>query len=148
MDIVYYWKNMDKDLKSGQIGRFRSDKVKLEILKAGYPDYIWIIKTPAGDFGRIQVLAKLAWSDTAPKGYSPNPGDSVIYYDPSYPRSGRFDSCVSGANIERTSVWMRENFHASVKANYQGASGQLELRGEPLRRLQQICSTWPTAPLL
>jgi hypothetical protein len=148
MDVLYYWKNMEDDLKNGRIGRFRSDKEKLEVLKGGFPDFIWIIKTPPGRFGDIQLLAKLAWSDAAPKGFSPNPGESVIYYDPHYPRSGRFDRNLSEANIERTSRWMREYFPAAVKGNFQGPNGQLELRGEPLRKLLQIASTWPTEPLV
>jgi hypothetical protein len=37
MDILYYWKNIESDLKSGKIGHFRSDREKLEVFKAG-PD--------------------------------------------------------------------------------------------------------------
>lgn len=148
MDALYYWKDIESDLNSGRIGRFRSDKRKLETLKAGYPDFIWIFKTPAGRMGEVQLLAKLAWADTAPKGFTPDPGESVIYYDPQYPRSGRFDLSLSEANIHRTTAWIREHFPAAVRANFQGPSGQQELRGEPLRKLQQIASTWPMEPLV
>ena len=40
MDVLYYWKDIESDLKSGKIGHFRSDKSKLEAFKAGYPDFI------------------------------------------------------------------------------------------------------------
>lgn len=65
MHILYYWKNIDSDLKSGKIGHFRSDKEKLEAFKAGYPDFIWIFKTPKGRVRDVELLARLAWTDTA-----------------------------------------------------------------------------------
>lgn len=148
MDVLYYWKNIDDDLKHGRIGRFISDKQKLDVLKEGFPDFIWAIKTPVGRLGEVQLLAKLAWSDTAPKGIKPVRGESAIYYDPLFPRSGRFDKAVSEANIERTSKWIRLYFPAAVKANFQGQNGQLELRGEPLRALKDIASTWSLEPLV
>ena len=147
MDILYYWKNIESDLKSGKIGHFRSDREKLETFKAGYPDYIWIFKTPKGRVRDVELLAKLAWTDTATKGFSPTAGQSAIHYDPRYPRSGRYDSRSSEANVDKTSNWMRRHFPAAVKANFVGSNGQHELRGEALRELHQIADTWPMEPL-
>ena len=148
MDILYYWKNIDNDLKSGKIGYFRSDKEKLETFKAGYPDFIWIFKTPTGRVKDVELLAKLAWTDTATKGFTPTPGQSAIHYDPTYPRSGRFSSKSSEASIDKTSNWMRRHFPAAVRADYVGSNGQHELRGEALRELQMIAGTWPLEPLV
>jgi hypothetical protein len=148
MDILYYWKNIESDLKSGKIGYFRSDKEKLEIFKAGYPDFIWIFKTPQGRIRDVQLLAKLAWTDTAAKGFTPTAGQSTIHYDPKYPRSGRFGSSSSGESIDITSNWMKRHFPSAVRANFVGSNGQQELRGEALRELQQIASTWRIEPLV
>jgi hypothetical protein len=148
MDILYYWKNIDSDLKSGKIGHFRSDKEKLETFKAGYPDFIWILKTPKGRVRDVELLAKLAWTDTATKGFTPIAGQGAIHYDPLYPRSGRFDSRSSEASIDKISNWMRRHFPAAVRANYVGSNGQQELRGEALRELQQIAGAWPMEPLV
>ena len=148
MDILYYWKNIESDLKSGKIGNIRLDRDKLETFKAGYPDFIWIFRTPKGRIRDVELLAKLAWSDTAPKGFTPTVGQSAIHYDPQYPRSARFDSSSSGASIDKTSNWMRRHFPAAVRANFVGSNGQQELRGEALRELQQIAGAWPMEPLV
>jgi hypothetical protein len=148
MDIVYYWKSIESDLKSGKIGYFRSDKEKLETFKAGYPDFIWIFKTPQGRIRDVELLAKLAWTDTATKGFTPTVGQGAIHYDPKYPRSGRFGAALSGANIDKTSNWMKRHFPAAVRANFVGSNGQQELRGEALRELQEFTRTWPIEPLV
>jgi len=148
MDILYYWKNIESDLKSGKIGHFKSDKEKLEAFKAGYPDFIWIFKTPKGRVRDVELLAKLAWTDTATKGFVPTAGQGAIHYDPKYPRSGRFGSLSSGAGIDKTSNWMRRHFPGAVRANYVGSNGQQELRGEALRELQQLAGAWPMQPLV
>jgi hypothetical protein len=148
MDILYYWKSIESDLKNGKIGHFRSDREKLETFRAGYPDFIWVFKTPQGRIRDVELLAKLAWKDTATKGFVPTVGQASIHYDPQYPRSGRFDSGSSRANVDMTSNWMRRHFPAAMRANYVGANGQQELRGEALRELQQIASSWPIQPLV
>jgi hypothetical protein len=148
MDILYYWKDIESDLKSGRIGHFRSDKGKLELFKAGYPDFIWIFKTPQGRIRDVELLAKLAWTDIATKGFTPTAGQGAIHYDPQYPRSGRFASNSSEANIDKTSNWMRRHFPAAVRANFVGPNGQQELRGESLQELQQIAATWQMEPLV
>ena len=148
MDILYYWKSIESDLKSGKVGYFRSDKEKLETFKAGYPDFIWIVKTPQGRIKDVQLLAKLAWTDVATKGFIPTSGQSAIHFDPKYPKSGRFESAASAASIDKTSNWMRRHFPAAVKANFVGSNGQQELRGEVLRELQQITGTWELEPLI
>ena len=147
MDVLYYTKDIENDLSAGNVGSFRSDKGKLAMLKAGYPDFIWILGAPAGRPGDVQLLARLAWLDVAPKGFKPPPEQSVMFYDVEHPRSGRFDRTLSEAGIEQTSRWMRGHFPAALKARFQGQNGQQELRGEPLRQLQQIASTWPMEPI-
>jgi hypothetical protein len=148
MDVLYYWKNIEADIKTGKIGHLRADREKFEAFKAGYPDFIWVFKTPQGRVRDVELLARLAWKDAAAKGFTPTVGQAAIHYDPQYPRSGRFASSSSQANIDKTSNWIRRHFPGAVRANFVGAHGQQELRGEALRELQQIASGWPMEPLV
>jgi hypothetical protein len=43
---------------------------------------------------------------------------------------------------------MKRHFPGALKAKFVGSNGQHELRGEPLRELQDIAATWHTEPLL
>lgn len=142
MDILYYWKSIESDLKTGKVGHLKSDKDRMESFKAGFPDFIWIIKTPQGRVRDVELLAKLVWKDAAAKGFSPTAGQGAIHYDPRHSRSVMFDSSTSKANIEKTSNWMRRHFPNAVRANFIGSNGQQELRGEALRELQEIAARW------
>jgi hypothetical protein len=148
MDVLYYWKNIESDLKNGKIGHLRADREKAETFKGGYPDFIWIFKTPQGRVRDVELLARLAWKDNAAKAFTPTVGQAAIHYDAQYPRSGRFASSSSQANIDKTSHWMRLHFPSAVRANFVGANGQQELRGEALRELQQLTAGWPLEPLV
>ncbi|MES2784614.1 MAG: hypothetical protein V4684_04065 [Pseudomonadota bacterium] len=48
MDVLYYWKDIDADIKAGRIGWFRSTQDNLSEFEASFPDFIWVIKTPKG----------------------------------------------------------------------------------------------------
>src|SRR4051794_22139295 len=83
MDVFYYWKNYDKDIRSGRIGYLKSDRSKLGGMRDRNPDQIWAFKTPTGRKGELQLIATLAWSDTPRVKVPPLEAKSVIYYDPS-----------------------------------------------------------------
>ena len=89
MDVFYYWKDIAEDVKADRIGWFRSDKDKLDALKARHPGYLWVFKTPRGCKGNLQLLARLMWSDSpVSEGAKLRPaGESNIFYDPSDRRS-------------------------------------------------------------
>ena len=55
MDIFYYWKDIESDLKAGRLGYFRSSRAKLAEFQAATPDNIWVFKTPKGRKGEIQL---------------------------------------------------------------------------------------------
>lgn len=148
MDILYYWKSIESDLKAGKLGHLRSDRDKLESFKAGHPDFIWILKTPQGRVRDVELLARLAWKDSAAKGFTATVGQVAMHYDPQHPRSVRFDSATSKANIDKTSNWMRRHFPSAVRANFVGSNGQQELRGEALRELHEISGSWLKEPFL
>ncbi|MDB5750389.1 MAG: hypothetical protein JWP65_810 [Ramlibacter sp.] len=146
MDVLYYWKDSAADRKAGRIGYFKSAKDKLDEFQAGYPGFIWVVKTPSGMKGKLQLLARLVWSDT-PKGLArKSPGDSHIFYDVEHPRSVWFEEGDAEQAVEEVSTWMRLNFPAAVRGNFQGANGQHALRGPMLSELEAIAAKLATRP--
>ena len=146
MDVLYYWKDIAEDQKADRIGWFRSSADKLTELQAGYPGYIWVIKTPKGMKGRVQLLARLAWSDTAKVAVPRVSGDSYIYYDPDHAQSVWFEGTDSTKAIEYASSWVQRHFPAAVRGNFQGANGQQALRGDVLQELTSLAATLSTVP--
>ena len=43
MDVLYYWKDYESDIRQGRIGYFRSAKDKLDELQQRSPDEIWVV---------------------------------------------------------------------------------------------------------
>lgn len=138
MDVFYYWKDLRDDLKAGRIGRFRSSKDKLDRMRANCPSYVWIFKTPQGQKGRLQLLARLVWSNAPPPSFTPAPGDSHIFYDPDDLRSVWYDDSDDDAAVERVTDWVRQHFPAAVRSNFQGGNGQHEMRGAVVQDLKAI----------
>lgn len=90
MDVFYYWKDFDEDVKAGRIGWLKSERQKLGEMRNRNPDLIWAFKTPPGCKGLLQLVARLAWSDT-PKVVLPKiDAASFIHYDAFDPRTKFF----------------------------------------------------------
>lgn len=142
MDVFYYWKDCAADMKAHRIGRFRSSQERLAELQAGYPDYVWVFKTPKGHRGQVQLLARLVWSDTPPSGFKPASGESHIYYDASHRQSVWFDGSEDEAAVEGVSDWVARHFPSAVSSNFQGANGQRAMRGNVLAELDTLSRRW------
>jgi len=148
MDILYYWKNFKEDLNAQKIGWFISNRGKLDEVRQGFPDHIWIIKTPHGRKGDVQLLAKLRWSDT-PVVQTPELGaQSIIYYDPYQADSVWFNDSGTDGAIAEISAWVRKHFPSAVRANYQGDNGLHALRGEVLKDLKKISDSFAVDPFM
>lgn len=148
MDVFYYWKNADQDIKSGRLGHFRSVKEKVKLFQEGYPNFIWAFKTPRGKLGNLQLLGKFSWSERPPANYKPNSNEAMLYYDFKDSKSGIFEADDSDAGVEQISEWARSYFWAPVRANFAGTNGQHELRGEVLQDLNRITKHWRMRPLV
>lgn len=142
MDVFYYWKDIREDREAGRIGLFQSSREKLDQLRAGYPSYIWIFKTPQGQKGRLQLLARLVWSDKPLVSFTPTPGDSHIFYDADHPKSIWYDGSDEEAAVDAVTHWARLHFSVAVRANFQGANGQHEMRGPKLHELVGIAKSF------
>ena len=146
MDVFYYWKDIEKDLETDRVGRFKSSRAKLTELADGFPDYIWVFKTPKGCKGRVQLLARLRWADKATVEFKQESGQSHVFYDPAHEGSVRFTDSNSEDAIDEVTNWVRRHFPASVRGNFQGELGQLALRGPMLNELTSFAESLASAP--
>lgn len=147
MDVLYYWKNIEDDLKAGRIGWFRSDNKNLAVLQAGCPDNIWVIKTPKGMKGKVQLLARLVWSDRPTVAVtSGSEGDSFMYYAPDDSHSVLFEDSDTSEAIDRASSLIKLHFQSSVRGNFQGLNGQQAMRGPPLAELKLFAKSFNAVP--
>jgi hypothetical protein len=146
MDVLYYWKSHEADVKAGRIGHLKSTAGKLRELAEGFPDYLWVFGTPRARKGDVQLLGKLKWADRSTMKFKPTPGHAYLYYDPDDSgsvifRDGGIDSAVAAA-----SRWARGHFPKMVAANFQGTTGQEALRGAALHELKMLSAAFSARP--
>jgi len=134
MDVFYYWKNYDVDLKAGRIGWLKSERQKLGELRGRSPDLIWAFKTPSGCKGQIQLVARLAWSDSPRVSLPKLNTASVIHYDPKDIRTSFFGPSGTQASVESMTQLFRGQFPNAFRANFQGDNGIHVMDGDFLRR--------------
>ena len=146
MDVLYYWKDLAADVKAGRLGWFRSSKDKFAEFKDSYPGYIWLFKTPKGEKGRLQLLARVVWSDAPTTPVSASPREHLIHYQVNHSKSVWYEDSGSEEAVEQVSAWVRTHFPAALRANYQGANGQLALRGRVLQELNTIAARLKATP--
>jgi hypothetical protein len=146
MDVLYYWKDINADIKAGRIGWFRSTQERLSEFDASFPDFIWVFKTPKGEKGKLQLLARVAWSSKSPPLRAVQPGDKVLRYDPEDRNSVWFVDTDREDAVVTVSHWMQRHFPAAVRANFQGINGQQPLRGAVLHELTVIAAGFEVRP--
>lgn len=147
MDVFYYWKNHEADVKAGRIGHFKSTADKLTELANGFPDFLWVFKTPRGRKGEVQLLAKLRWADKTTVALKPEPGHVYFHYDPADAQSVAFGDRGTSSAVEATSRWVAHHFPRMLSANFQRTAGQEAIRGAALTDLQRLASKFATQPL-
>lgn len=116
MDVLYYWKDYESDIRQGRIGYFRSAKDKLDELRQRIPNDIWVVKTPRGCKGQLQLLGRLVWADTPTIKVMTAPGESLIHYRPDDPRSVWFDEAVALRHLDEVTAWLRACHPSSYRA--------------------------------
>lgn len=146
MDVLYYWKDYESDIRQGRIGYFRSAKDKLNELQQRSPDDIWVVKTPRGFLGQLQLLGRLAWSDSPTTKVKAVSGESLIHYCPDDPRSVWFDEEVALKHLDEVTTWLRARHPSSLRANFQGGNGQLAVEHSAALELRRLTSHWPSRP--
>jgi len=146
MDVLYYWKDYESDLREGRIGYFRSANDRLQELRQRSPDDIWVVKTPRGCKGQLQLLGRLVWADLPTTKVMASPGDSLIHYRPDHPRSVWFDEQVALQHLEHVTAWLRARHPNSLKANFQGGNGQLAVEQSASLELRRLTADWSSRP--
>ena len=145
MDVLYYWKDFAKDLKASRIGWLPSSKTRLGEFQADHADNIWALNTPPGSKGKLQLLARMAWSLPGTPTSAPK-GQGVVHYNVNDPRSVCFIGGDDAETVARLSDWAQLHFPAAFRNNFQGVNGQQALRGGVLHELNQIAKGLETRP--
>ena len=147
MDIFYYWKDFEADLAQRRVGWLKSERAKLGQLQERGIDHIWAFKTPRGMKGHVQLIARLLWSDTPPKG-APANGASFMFYDPDSERTVRFVGADSEEAVNEVSHVIRKRFPRMSHGNFQGDNGLQKLEIDCVRELEKCIARYGAVPLL
>jgi hypothetical protein len=148
MDVLYYWNDYESDIRQGRIGYFRSANDKLEELRQRSPDDIWVVKTPRGCKGQLQLLGRLVWSDSPTTKVMAAPGESLMHHRPDDPRSVWFDEGVAQKHLDEVTAWLRAHHPSSLRANFQGGNGQLAVERSASLDLRRLTAHWPSQPFV
>ena len=133
MDVFYYWKEFEENVKNDMLGRFVSSKPQLEKLKDRYPGYIWTFMIPKGQGGqpgegncKLKLLARLKWSDTPLRRLKPtekSKPESEIYYDHTADDSIFYEGTDSDEALDLVTGLMRAKFFSAFRSNFRGVNG-------------------------
>jgi hypothetical protein len=143
MDIFYYWKDFENDLKDGRIGWLKSKRDKLNSFKSRSPDFIWAFKTPTGKKGQLQLLARLAWSDKPTVKLPYIEAQSTIFYIPHIPLSVRYIDTHETEAIEKVTDIIHEGLPESAfRANFHGENGQHGIEHNIVKKLTMFADKY------
>lgn len=131
MDVFYYWKKFEGNIRDDLVGRFVSKKEYLEKLKGRYPDYIWAFIIPQGYGGkpkdrRLKLLARLKWAEAPLPGLKPTREEnplSEIYYNHEHADSILYEDTGSDEAIDCVTGLLRPEYLNAFKANFEGPNG-------------------------
>ena len=82
------------------------------------------------------------------KPFTREPGQSYIFYAPDHPNSVRYTDSGSEVAINTVTSWVRRNFPASIRGNFQGERGQLALHGPVSKELERLAGTLVAVPFI
>jgi hypothetical protein len=146
MDVFYYWKNFDEDIKERRIGWLQSERPKLGEMRNRSPDNIWVFRTPKGHKGSLQLLARLKWSDKPLMAMPKIKAASVVYYDPMASDSVIFTDSFALEKIEAVTLLLKKHFPQAFKSNFQGDNGIHALEADFLFHLRKLIKEFATEP--
>jgi hypothetical protein len=144
MDVFYYWRDYDADLKAGRIGWLEVSRKKLDELRDRHPDWIWAFRRPKDHKGALQLLARLKWTDAPAAKLPIEKGAPAIYYDPA--QSVRFpDANEEGKVAEVTSI-IRTKFPNAFLASFRGDAGVHPMEADLLAQLVPKLAAYAVEP--
>lgn len=144
MDIFYYWKDYDLDLKAGRIGWLQARRKGLAELRDRHPDSIWAFRQPKNRKGQLQLLARLKWSDAPTSKLTIEKGAPVIYYDPA--ASVRFSNADDAEKIAEVTSLIRERYPNAFAVNFRGDAGVHPMEADLLARFVPKLAAFSAEP--
>jgi len=144
MDVFYYWRDYDADLKAGRIGWLPLSRKKVEELRDRHPDWIWAFRRPKDRKDALQLLARLRWSDAPTLKLPIEKGTPAIYYDPA--GSVRFSNSGEDAKITEVTSLIRTRFPNAFLANFRGDAGVQSMEADLLAQLVPRLAAYSAEP--
>jgi hypothetical protein len=144
MDVFYYWRDYDADLKAGRIGWLVLSRKKVEELRDRHPDWIWAFRRPKERKDALQLLARLRWTDAPTSKLPIEKGTPAIYYDPA--GSVRFSNTDEEAKITEVTSLIRARFPNAFLANFRGDAGVQPVEADLLAQLVPRLASYSSEP--
>ena len=144
MDVFYYWRDFDADVKAGRIGWLVLSRKKVEELRDRHPDWIWAFRRPKDRKDALQLLARLRWTDAPTAKLPIEKGTPAIYYDPA--GSIRYSDADAAAKIAEVTSLIRVRFPNAFLANFRGDAGVQPMEADLLAQLVPRLAAYGVEP--
>jgi hypothetical protein len=144
MDVFYYWRDFDADLKAGRIGWLLSSRKKIDELRDRHPDWIWAFRRPKDRKAALQLLARLRWTDAPIAKLPIEKGTPAIYYDPA--ESVRYTNANEEAKVAEVTSIIRAKFPHAFLANFRGDAGVNTMEADLLQQLVPKLASYAVEP--
>ena len=144
MDVFYYWRDYDADLKAGRIGWLQLSRKKVEELRDRHPDWIWAFRRPKDRKDALQLVARLRWTDAPTAKLPIEKGTPAIYYDPS--ASVRYTDADDAGKIAEVTSLIRVRFPNAFLSNFRGDAGVQPMEADLLAQLVPRLAAYATEP--
>lgn len=144
MDVFYYWRDYDADVKAGRIGWLVLSRKKVEELRDRHPDWIWAFRRPKDRKDALQLLARLRWTDAPTYKLPIEKGTPAIYYDPA--GSVRYTNADTADKIAEVTSLIRTRFPNAFLANFRGDAGVQSMEADLLAQLVPKLSVYTLEP--
>lgn len=158
MDVFYYWKEFENNVKEDMLGRFVSSREQLQKLKDRHPDYIWAFIIPKGLGGqrgkgdcKLKLLARLKWSNLPLAGLRPTEKQkpmSEIYYNPEAADSILYEDTDSVEALDLVTSLMRSKYPQAFKAMFRGANGVQVMERDLVDKFRKETAHYPGTQFL
>jgi hypothetical protein len=144
MDIFYFWRDYDADLKAGRIGWLQSSRKKLDEVRERHPDWIWAFCRPKDRKGALQLRARLRWTDAPTAKLPIEKGTPAIYYDPA--ESVCFPDAGEEAKVAEMTSIIRAKFPNAFMANFRGDAGVHAMEADLLAQFIPKIASYAVEP--
>jgi hypothetical protein len=144
MDVFYYWRDYNADLKAGRIGWLALSRKKVEELRDRHPDWIWAFCRPKDRKDALQLLARLRWTDAPTSKLPIEKGTPAIYYDPA--GSLRYSDADDAAKIAEVTSLIRARYPNAFLANFRGDAGVQPMEADLLAQLVPRLAAYAVEP--